>query len=64
MSLDKSPQKKIQLYLSPEAVDEVDRLRVELNLGSRSEVIRYALGLLKIANEKGTQDLTIDSALR
>ena len=40
-------KKKIQVNISPEAVEEIETLRRKLNLGSISDVIRSSLKLTK-----------------
>ncbi len=51
-------KKKIQVNISPEAVDEIETLRRKLNLGSISDVIRSSLKLtryLELEKEAGNE---------
>jgi len=51
-------KKKIQVNVSPEAVEEIEKLRRKLNLGSISDVIRSSLKLtryLELEKEAGNE---------
>jgi len=51
-------KKKIQVNVSPEAVEEIEALRRKLNLGSISDVIRSSLKLtryLELEKEAGNE---------
>ena len=51
-------KKKIQVNISPEALEEIEALRRKLNLGSISDVIRSSLKLtryLELEKESGNE---------
>lgn len=51
-------KKKIQVNISPEALEEIEALRRKLNLGSISDVIRSSLKLtryLELEKEAGNE---------
>ena len=56
-------KKKIQVNISPEAVEEIEKLRRRLNLGSISDVIRSSLKLtnyLELEKEAGNEVIIRD----
>ena len=56
-------KKKVQINISPEAVNEIEDLRRRLNLGSISDVIRSSLKLtryLELEKEAGNEVIIRD----